>query len=191
MANHSHILASRIPWTEEPGKLQSIGLQRVRHNRVTNTFAGREGGRRKHHSSPKMQMVVGAGRGERADRRPPPLLEREDPLCPFPSWPRGVGSTGAPASARFLSLSPLSSPQSSGLAQGGPTLPRPGRTRHQALGLWVRAAAVGPHHSLEHFPHQPLSPSPPRVAPGTGTLLGRFLLRSNSIGSPGTGTCAE
>ena len=32
MAIHSRILAWRIPWTEEPGGLQSIGLQRVRHN---------------------------------------------------------------------------------------------------------------------------------------------------------------
>ena len=31
MAIHSSILAWRIPWTEEPGGLQSIGLQRVRH----------------------------------------------------------------------------------------------------------------------------------------------------------------
>ena len=29
MATHSSILAWRIPWTEEPGRLQSIGLQRV------------------------------------------------------------------------------------------------------------------------------------------------------------------
>ena len=29
MAMHSRILASRIPWTEEPGGLQSMGLQRV------------------------------------------------------------------------------------------------------------------------------------------------------------------
>ena len=36
MANHSSILAWRIPWTEEPGGLQSIELQRVRHNWVTN-----------------------------------------------------------------------------------------------------------------------------------------------------------
>ena len=34
-ATHSSILAWRIPWTEEPGGLQSIGLQRVRHDRVT------------------------------------------------------------------------------------------------------------------------------------------------------------
>ena len=32
MATHSSILACRIPWTEEPGGLQSMGSQRVRHN---------------------------------------------------------------------------------------------------------------------------------------------------------------
>ena len=32
MVTHSSILACRIPWTEEPGKLQSIGLQRVGHD---------------------------------------------------------------------------------------------------------------------------------------------------------------
>ena len=32
MFTDSSILAWRIPWTEEPGGLQSIGLQRVRHN---------------------------------------------------------------------------------------------------------------------------------------------------------------
>ena len=31
MAIHSSILAWRIPWTEEPGGLQSMGWQRVRH----------------------------------------------------------------------------------------------------------------------------------------------------------------
>ena len=31
MATHSSILAWRIPWTEKPGGVQSIGLQRVRH----------------------------------------------------------------------------------------------------------------------------------------------------------------
>ena len=29
MATHSSILAGRIPWTEEPGRLQSMGSQRV------------------------------------------------------------------------------------------------------------------------------------------------------------------
>ena len=37
MATHSSILAWRIPWTEEPGGLWSIALQRVRHDWTTNT----------------------------------------------------------------------------------------------------------------------------------------------------------
>ena len=32
MATHSSILAWKFPWTEEPGGLQSLGLQRVGHN---------------------------------------------------------------------------------------------------------------------------------------------------------------
>ena len=32
MATHSNTLAWKIPWTEEPGRLQSMGLQRVGHN---------------------------------------------------------------------------------------------------------------------------------------------------------------
>ena len=38
MATHSSILAWKIPWTEEPGGLQSMGCHRVRHDWVTNTF---------------------------------------------------------------------------------------------------------------------------------------------------------
>ena len=38
MATHSSILAQRIPWTEEPGRLQSVRSQRVGHDWVTNTF---------------------------------------------------------------------------------------------------------------------------------------------------------
>ena len=32
MATHTSVLVLRIPWTEEPGGLQSMGLQRVRHD---------------------------------------------------------------------------------------------------------------------------------------------------------------
>ena len=32
MATHSSILAWKIPWTEEAGRLQSMGLQRLRHD---------------------------------------------------------------------------------------------------------------------------------------------------------------
>ena len=44
MATRSSILASRIPWTEEAGGLQSLGSQRVRHDGETNThiFLGKK-----------------------------------------------------------------------------------------------------------------------------------------------------
>ena len=35
MTTHSSIVAWKIPWTEEPGGLHSMGLQRVRHDLVT------------------------------------------------------------------------------------------------------------------------------------------------------------
>ena len=34
-ATHSSILVWKIPWTQEPGGLQPMGLQRIRHDRVT------------------------------------------------------------------------------------------------------------------------------------------------------------
>ena len=37
MATHSSILAWKIPWTEEPGRLQSMGLQRAGHDWATST----------------------------------------------------------------------------------------------------------------------------------------------------------
>ena len=38
MATHSSILAWKIPWTEEPGRLHSMGSQRVEHNWATSLF---------------------------------------------------------------------------------------------------------------------------------------------------------
>ena len=38
MATHSSILSWRIPWTEEPRMLQTMGLQRVRHNWANQMF---------------------------------------------------------------------------------------------------------------------------------------------------------
>ena len=35
MATYSSTLARRFPWTEEPGKLQSMGMRRVGHDLVT------------------------------------------------------------------------------------------------------------------------------------------------------------
>ena len=44
VATHSSTLAWEIPWMEEPGRLQSMGSQRVRHNSVTShtVFSGRK-----------------------------------------------------------------------------------------------------------------------------------------------------
>ena len=38
IAIHFNILVWRIPWTEEPGEIQSMGSQRVRHSWATNTY---------------------------------------------------------------------------------------------------------------------------------------------------------
>ena len=38
IATHSSILAWKIPWTEEPGGLQSMDSQKVAYNCVTDTF---------------------------------------------------------------------------------------------------------------------------------------------------------
>ena len=40
LATHSSTLAWKIPWTEEPGRLHSMGLQRVEHNLVTSLHLG-------------------------------------------------------------------------------------------------------------------------------------------------------
>ena len=39
MATHLSSLAWRIPWTEESGGIQSMGSERVRHDRATDTFS--------------------------------------------------------------------------------------------------------------------------------------------------------
>ena len=41
IAAHSSILAWRSPWTEEPGGLQSMGWQRVRHDWEINTYTNK------------------------------------------------------------------------------------------------------------------------------------------------------
>ena len=38
MATHSSILAWKMPWTEEPSRLQSLGSQRVGHNMQVKRF---------------------------------------------------------------------------------------------------------------------------------------------------------
>ena len=54
MATHSSILVWRIPWTEEPGELQSMGLQKVRQDRATFTFTFSQG-----HSAGRLVSLQG------------------------------------------------------------------------------------------------------------------------------------
>ena len=42
MATHSSILAGKVPWTEAPGELQSMGSQRVGHHWATNTCLSKD-----------------------------------------------------------------------------------------------------------------------------------------------------
>ena len=61
MATHSSILAWRSPWTEEPGGLLSMGLQRAGHNRVTNTHKNSKTSEREHvqtHIPEKVILVL-------------------------------------------------------------------------------------------------------------------------------------
>ena len=67
MATHSSILAWRTPWIEEPGGLQSTGLQRVRHNWATNTFTDRRvtAGLAAHFSSALLdEMIIPTAEGK-------------------------------------------------------------------------------------------------------------------------------
>ena len=75
MATHSSILAWGTPWTEEPGELQSMGSQRVRHDWETNTltfkhqlgFPGDSDGKESACNAGDLGSIPGAGRspGER------------------------------------------------------------------------------------------------------------------------------
>ena len=69
MARHSSILAGIIPWTEEPGRLQSMGSQRFRHDWVT----------KKQHSDIKFWKMS-------SDRRPYHLRARHFDYFKNLSW---------------------------------------------------------------------------------------------------------
>ena len=58
MATHSSILAWRIPWTEEPGGLQSMGLHRVRHEATTYHAACTHGDPHVHLFFPSWQRKI-------------------------------------------------------------------------------------------------------------------------------------
>ena len=67
MATHSSILAWEIPWTEKPGGLQSIGLQRVGHDLVTKPRVA-EMNKRRIHSTLRYQVCVTEKSGSKPSR---------------------------------------------------------------------------------------------------------------------------
>ena len=69
MATHSSIVAWEIPWTEQPGRLQSMGLQRVGHEFVTKPPPPPLG--------VKWYLTEVCGSTRREPRFPPPGTSRE------------------------------------------------------------------------------------------------------------------
>ena len=88
MATHSSILVQRMPWTEEPDGLQSMRLQRVRHDWATHTHT---------HCSQRFQLSL---------RTSHPVQNR--PRHPSPPSRGSLSSQGQPK--RFTLLSSLQRP---------------------------------------------------------------------------------
>ena len=118
MANHSSIPAWRIPWTEEPGGLQSMESPRVRHDWATNTLLTY----RYYYSAPTKEIQrTPASSGLRPQSRTPlqaPGLMPTRPLlchltspstCPRPS-PGATWSVAPFQSTPRASNHPLASP---------------------------------------------------------------------------------
>jgi len=84
MATHSSILAWKIPWTEEPSRLQSTGSHRVGHNWTTNTFT----------IFRITRALVQFSRSVVSNSLRPHGLQHARPPCPwnFPGKNTGVGS---------------------------------------------------------------------------------------------------
>ena len=63
MATHSNILAWAISWTEEPGRLQSMGLQSVGHNFMTgHGFPDSSVGKESSCNAGDPSLIPGSGR---------------------------------------------------------------------------------------------------------------------------------
>ena len=86
MATHSSILAWRIPWTEEPGRLQSVGSQRVRSDWGTNAFTLHFHFLRssKSYNPPSAKLLFLAISPQwylQSEKRTIPFFKLYDPLC--------------------------------------------------------------------------------------------------------------
>ena len=85
MATHSSILAWRIPWTEDLGRLQSMGSQRVRQDWVTNTNVFKWEFKSCITSLKDLHLNRYVGSNYWGSWFPSPRILRPDPLCVFDS----------------------------------------------------------------------------------------------------------
>ena len=93
MATHSGILSWRTPWTEKSGGLQSMGSQRIGHDRVTNTH-DRAAVKNSPASAGDMSLIPGSGRspGE-GNGNPFQYFYLENPMDRRASWATVHGVT--------------------------------------------------------------------------------------------------
>ena len=83
MVTHSSILAWRIPWTEEPGELQSMGSQKVKHDGATNTRILQR--RKKYNFGFHVERRVERRKHERRELS----WSKEEPHCPDTAFAPG------------------------------------------------------------------------------------------------------
>ena len=83
MATHSSILAWRILWTEEPGELQSMGSQKVKHDGATNTRILQR--RKKYNFGFHVERRVERRKHERRELS----WSKEEPHCPDTAFAPG------------------------------------------------------------------------------------------------------
>ena len=109
MASYSSVLVWRILWTEEPGSLQTIGLQRVGHDWGTNTFTFSSCLSQGHHQS--WGGSSGRGGDGLVTQLCPTLCDRMD-CSPQVSTVHGISQ------ARILEWAAISFSRGSFLTQG-------------------------------------------------------------------------
>ena len=98
MATHSSTLAWRIPWTEEPGGLQSMGLQRLGHDCATNTFGFTSGSDSKESAckAGDLGSIPGSGRSpEEGNGNPLQYSCLENPMAGYSPWSHRGGHNRA------------------------------------------------------------------------------------------------
>ena len=178
LANHFSILAWRIPRTEEPGNLQSLGSQRVGHDWATNTFTWKKGlcqSEKHDHDQyaeglPVFSASLWVDETAQFEMREERSSEHRDPALALPLCRVGLGFTLGPAGEASLSrtwtrLFPTHS-EIPGFILGFP---------RNTLCRWFPPRS--PQHSQEletHFTrsHEASSPSSPGKNTGVGCHTG-------------------